>query len=281
MAEAALRAGGFALAALREGVMAIAADTAYATWTPQQFQEALDPAEVQALGLHVHMTRDASPHVLYRAREAVDMGGLADEEPDVLAERIRSGIARLAVVRAERPSPATVRIDAPAWHAETLRFLVEARTAGLPLEWAPLEAQLEALHEAPRHPLAGYERHGWFWLEDQVATSAAFLAAAREDPTWLEPAIEGAERILERYHDPESGALEDVPRGRGASRPSQDVVDGVVRAGVPAAVELFDTLAARLGRGRLAARFAHAADRIERYHRQAVHAASAMPAERR
>jgi uncharacterized protein YyaL (SSP411 family) len=275
--EAAQGAARFAARALDEGVMAIAADTTYATWTPRQFQEALDPAEIQALGLHVHMTRDPSAHVLYRALEPDAMGGYADEEPSVLAERIRSGIERLALVRAERPAPEVVRVDAPSWHAETLRWLLEARGAGLDLERTPLERHLRDLQARARDPHAGYGRCGWYWLEDQVAMSAAFLAAADDDADWLDPAIEGAQLVLDHYLDPATGALAEAPRGaRGAraGRPSQDVVDHVVRAAAPAAVDLFDALAARRGRGRLATRFATAAERIERYHRQAQHALS-------
>ncbi len=275
--ETAAGAAAFAAAALDAGVMAVASDTGYYTWTPQAFQQALDPAHVQALGLHFNITRDDSAHVLFRALDPDAMGAYADESADVLRERVRHGKDLLRSVRTQRPPPAWQRIDAPAWHAETLRWLFAAGRYQAGIDEHSLERHLTTLLGRPYEAGLGYARGAEHWLQDQAAIAAACLAA---EPTIREARASAerlAELILAAYWHPESGVLVDTARGEATPTASQDVVDHAVRAAVPGLIDTLRALAAAPARGRrrtATARFGDAAQRIERAHRNAILAAA-------
>jgi uncharacterized protein YyaL (SSP411 family) len=283
-------AAAFAADCLSEGVMVVTSDTQYYTWTPPQFQEALEPALLQALGLHFKITRDASPHVLFRALDADEMTQYADEPAALLHERVGRGRTVLALARADRPPPERRRVDAPAWHGDTLRWLFEAERYDVGLDRSRLERSLAALLERPFDEDAGYARGSDHWLEDQVAIAHACSAAAAAVPEAADTARRLADLVLAAYHDPASGALLDAPAARGNLRPSQDVVDHALGAAVQRALEVLATVAgtragpgthaelSRRGdaahRGDSATRYAEAAERIEHHHRQATLAAS-------
>ncbi len=284
--ETARTAAAFATAGLDEGVMAIASDTAYYTWTPQAFQAALDPAQVQALGLHFNITRDDSAHTLFRALEPDAMVEFADEPVEVLRERVRQGRALLRLVRSQRPPPAQQRIEAPSWHAETLRWLFEAARYLPQIDAGRLEPHLEGLLAGPFDAELGYARSGEYWLQDQAAIAAACLAAAHTLPAARQSAERLATIILGAYRSEASGPLTDTPRG---AHPSQDVVDHALGAAVPSVIDTLRSLAARLGdrdsarddghgdggSGRAGGgeRFADAARRLEHCHAAAMLAA--------
>ncbi len=278
-------AAAFAAAGLESGTMVIASDARHYTWTPGQFQEELDPGLIQALGLHFKITRDDSPHVLYRALEADQMGDYADEDPAVLSERIDEGKAHLLRVRMRRPPPARHAVDAPAWHAETLRWLFEAGRHDVDVDEGMLDRRLRALLAGHFDPNLGYARTSRagarYWLEDQTALATACLAAGAGVPEAHGSAIVLADIILEAYCDAETGALLDAPHeGGGRRRPSQAVVDGTLWAAVPSTIELLRTLAheergSQRSRSTSCVRFERAAEVAERRHRDATHAASA------
>jgi uncharacterized protein len=171
-------AADFALAGLDADVMVVAADARYYTWTTSSFQEALDPTLVQALGLHFQIARDDAPQVLFSAMEPDAMTAYADVPAATLAARVRSGKARLALARSQRPHPDVHRIDAPAWRAETLRWLFEARRHGLEVEGRRLETHLTRLLDGPFDPGFGYVRG--------VAASGEGPAAGGGPVRWLE-----------------------------------------------------------------------------------------------
>ena len=274
------RAASFAADCLADGVMVVGSDTAHYTWTPRQFQEELDPALVQALGLHFKITRDDSPHVLFRALEPHEMTEYADESADVLGDRLERGKEVLALVRSRRPAPERHRVAAPAWHAETLRWLFEAGRYEIELDEAVLERRLRALLQGPYDPAFGYARGSHHWLEDQAAIAQACLAAGPAVPEAAVTARSLATLVLDAYHDEESGALLATPRATGAARPSQDLVDDALAAAVPRMLEVLSELAGSEAggsrRSTSGARFDRAGERIERYHRDAMLAASSV-----
>jgi uncharacterized protein len=285
--ETAEGAAAFASECLRDEVMVVASDTAHYTWTPRQFQEELDPALVQALGLHFKITSDDSPHVLFRALEPEEMTDYADESVDVLHERVERGREILTRARERRSAPARQRVDAPAWHAETLRWLYEAARSDVDVDATLLKRRLQDLLDGPFDPAFGFARDGRYWLEDQAAILEACLAAGPEVADARSVARTLAEIVVEAYCDPEEGALSDAPRAQGARRPSQDVVDHALLAAVPRTVSVLEELSRTRVRDRgrpqeahRPNRFARAAQRIERHHRDAALAASeAMPGE--
>lgn len=260
--DVAKTAAAFAMAGLDEGVMALGSDPPFHTWTPPQFQEALDPVLVQALGLHVNITRDASPHVLFRAMEPDEVAEHTSDAPEVLARRIELGKERLRFTRFQRPSPAAVRIDAPAWHAETLRWLFRA-ARHVELDEGRLLGHLDDLLARSSTPEGVYERSdgrggAGHWLEDQVAVAAACTEAAATAAH--QPAADEAHRladvILDRYLHVDGRHLVDRP-GAPAEEPSRAHVDHFLPAAVPTAVEVLGALAHM--RGRRAASYARAA----------------------
>jgi uncharacterized protein len=280
------RAASFAADCLADGVMVVGSDTAHYTWTPRQFQEELDPALVQALGLHFKITRDESPHVLFRAMEPSEMTEYADESVDVLAERLERGKEVLSLARTRRPAPERHRVAAPAWHAETLRWLFEAGRYEIDVDEALLEGRLTALLHGPYDPAFGYARGQHHWLEDQAAIAQACLAAGPAVPEAACMARSLATLVVDAYHDAESGALLASPRAHGGARPSQDLVDDVLGAAVPRMLdvlgELGESEAGGSRRSARGARFARAGEVIERYHRDAMLAASSInPPDRR
>jgi uncharacterized protein len=266
-------AADFALEALDEATMVVAADAGYYTWTPQRIYELLDAAQVQAVALHVNLTRDDSPHVLFRALEPEGMTDVADEPVDVLRERLEGGLRRLLRARSQRPTPARLGVEAPAWPATTLRWLFEAERSGLDLDASRLGSHLASLLARAFDPARGFARGADHWLEDQVAVAAACVAAAEHDPAALAKARQLADLVLEAYVDPASGALCDAPvEGDDPPRPSLDVVDHDLPAAVPATIELLRALTARVGDRDGGSRFAAAADELERRHAGALEA---------
>ncbi len=277
-------AAAFALAGLEEATMVVAADTAYHTWTPQRIYELLDAAEVQAVALHVNLTRDDSPHVLFRALDPEGMTDVADEPVEVLRERLRRGMRRLRLARSRRPAPPRLAVDAPAWPATTVRWLFEAERHGVDVDRSQLDLHLARLLAAPFDGVRGFARQGDFWLEDQVAIAAACLAAAPHDPSRVDDAQRVAALLLDAYVDPRTGALTDAPVGADAGvgadacvgadaassqpPPSLDVVDHDLPAAVPGAIELLRNLAPLTN----SARFSAAADDLERRHAAAFRA---------
>jgi hypothetical protein len=265
-------AAAFALAGLDEGTMVVAADAGYYTWTPRSVHELLDAAQVQAVGLHVNLTRDDTPHVLFRAREPEDMGTIADEPVEVLRRRLDGGLHRMALDRMQRPLPALADVPAPAWYATTVRWLYAAERFGASLEAERLATHLDGLLDGPFDDGRGFARAGRYWLEDQVAIGAACLAATDRTPDRLATAERVADLLLGAYVDPRTGALRDTPGDeRPESTPDEgrvsfDVVDVDVAASVPAAIELLRALAARTS----AERYAVAADAIARGHAGAL-----------
>lgn len=267
-------AAAFALAGLDEATMVVAADAGYYTWTPQSVHELLDAAQLQAVGLHVNLTRDDSPHVLFRSVEPERMVETADEPVHVLRERLEQGLRRMKRARARRPAPARWNVDASSWHATTLRWLFEAERRGLDLDTTRLRSHLERLLAGPFDATCGYARGGRFWLQDQVAIAAACVAAADRDAALLATAERLADVVLGAYVDPASGALCDAAaEGHDARRPSLDVVDVDFAAAVPAAIALLHTLAARTG----TERYAVAAGDLAGRHAAAFHAAMQAP----
>lgn len=253
--EVAAGAARFARACLDHDVLAAASDTHFYTWYPQEIRDLLDPELVQALGLHFQLTKDASRHTLYRALEPDDMAERAYERPETMRERVRRGRELLALHRGQRTPPELVRATAPAWRAEMVLWLLRAAEHGLEL---PVEALVEhgrALWSGPRDPSDGHARGAQTYLEDQAAILAAALEAHRATGTEdaLTAAHELADVILDRYCDPGSGTLSDVPRSRSDARPSQALVDEPLASAVgTVAVSLFE-LAERSGEARYAA----------------------------
>lgn len=271
--DTAAGAAAFALAGLERATAALGADTEHYTWTPRQIHELLEPALVQAVGLHFNITRDDSPHVLFRALEVDAMGDYADEPAAVLAERLERGKAQLRAARWSRPAPAEQPMRAPAWVAQTLRWLDAAVPYGVDVDPAVLERHLDELLAGPFDPAHGYARDGAFWLEDQVAIASACLSAAASRPKVAGRAAELASVVLEAYVDPRDGALRDRP---GAEPPSLDVVDHALSAAIPTFLDVLRRLASGVlddGPGALQGRFASAAMRIEHAHRAALVAA--------
>jgi uncharacterized protein len=274
--DTARAAASFAAAGLDEETMVIASDTAYYTWTPQAFQEALDPAHVQALGLHFNIAHGDSALVLFQALDIEAMGEYADEPPELLRERVARGKALLALARSQRPPPERHRVDAPAWHAETLRWLFEAARylpdgGTTPLETstldrARLERHLDRVLEGSFDPELGYARAerargGAYWLQDQAAIAAACIAAGPAMPEAPRTAERLARIIMGAYRPDEWGPLTDTPNG---PRASLDVVDHVLSAAVPSVIATLRALAASGGVdgvGAEAERFAAAAER--------------------
>jgi uncharacterized protein len=280
-AATAHEAARFALAGLDEDAMVVASDTAYYTWTPPDFQAQLDPSLVQALGLHFAIARDDAPQVLFRALEPDAMGAYADESPTVLHERVRRGKARLALARGQRPPPARPGIEAPAWRAETLRWLFEAARHGVDLDGDRLVHHLTALLDGPFDPLLGYARPAAegakdtapgdggraYWLEDQAAIAAACLAAGDAEPRAPATAARLADLVLGAYLDPATGTLSDAPLATEGSATSHDVVDHALSAAVPTMVEVLASHAAAASTGaRDRERFGRAAEQIRQRH---------------
>lgn len=264
-------AADFALAGLDSDAMVVGADAGYYTWTTSSFQQALDPTLVQALGLHFRIARDDAPQVLFRAMDSDAMAEVADVPAAVLESRIRGGKARLALARVQRPAPGLHRIDAPAWRAETLRWLFEARRHGLVVDDGRLEAHLTRLLDGPFDPALGYARgvddaHGGtaaHWLEDQAAIAAACLAATAAVPAAHATAVQLAALIVDAYQDPEAGHLSDAPR---QGVPSHDVVDHALSAALPTAAAVLAALGADPAvASHDRTRFRTAAERVRRW----------------
>ena len=279
-------AAAFALDALERGALVIAADADHYTWTPKQVYELLEPTLVQAVGLHFNVTRDDSPHVLFRALDVAAMRDYADEAPSVLAERLERGKAILRTARSTRPAPDGVPVRAPAWHAETLRWLFETAPYGIGIDRSVLDRHLDAVLAGPFDAQRGFARDGRYWLEDQAAIANACLAASSARPEMLTRASALIETVLETYVEPHDGAIHDEPRGAprddeapnaSAREPSRDLVDHVLCAAVPSMVSALRQLATSAAGPSTSVqrqRFELAATRAERYHRHAARAAT-------
>ena len=282
----AMGAAAFASAGLERGALALGADADHYTWTPKQVYELLEPALVQVVGLHFNITRDASPHALFRALDVDAMGDYADEPPAVLAERLERGKAHLRTARSTRPAPEALHVGAPAWRAETLRWLYEAAPYGTGVDTAVLERHLDAVLAGPFDPERGFARDGRCWLEDQAAIANACLAAVSVRPDARARAATLLEIVLDAYYDSRDGALYDAPRraqsadgdtSGEATVPSRDVVDHTLGAAVPAIVGALRRFAAAgdaAGPASRLERFQTAAAQIERSHRGATAAAA-------
>ncbi|CAN5645063.1 thioredoxin domain-containing protein [soil metagenome] len=228
-AEVAEGAARFALVGLENEVIALASDTRYYTWTSEEVMSSLEPALVQVLGLHFHLTPHPSPQVLYRALEPEAMAaqGL---EPELARARLEAGKAQLGLIRAQRRSPELVTAQALSWQAESLRWLLEAAGCGLEFPHEALFRLLEALVARPFDAFSGYGRTaGEGWREEQASVCLACLGAHRltgasghPGEEHLEAARRAADAVLTSYLDARTGTLSDRP---GSPVETQDVVD--------------------------------------------------------
>ena len=243
-AHVATSAARFALSCLQEGACAVASSTHYYTWTAQEMQEPLDPALIQALGLHFKITPHPSRHVLYRAREPKEMAQECFEPLKALRRRLEAGKSRLALHRARRTAPALVALEAPSWAAETVRQLYLASRAGADVDPIALRKELQKLIDAPYDSLLGYSRGSGHYLEDQAAVALCCATAYGVDrePELLAAATRLARIIRDRYYDPDSGALYDRPRNDPGGPSSRSLVDTFVPAAVSTTIRAFDSL---------------------------------------
>ena len=165
--------------ALDSSTDAVAADTAYYTWTPQEVRQAVTPEVLQVLGLHYHVTPYPGRQVLHQAIPTDQLDQHAHESHDVLLGRLATGRDQLRMARQQRTAPALLSAPRPAWRADAL-VMAYACADALGRDASPLHAitdQLARLAAAG----AGDGASGTGplpWFEDRSAVAHALVRGA-------------------------------------------------------------------------------------------------------
>ncbi len=158
---------------------AVAAHTAYYTWTPQELRQAVTPEVLQVLGLHYHVTPYPGRQVLHQAIPADRLDQHAHESRDVLLSRLATGRDQLRMARQQRIGPALLAAPRPSWRADALVMAYDCVDAlgRAPSSLHDTTEQLAHL-AAARGDEEGTGSGPLPWFEDRTTVAHALLRAA-------------------------------------------------------------------------------------------------------
>lgn len=185
----------------------------YYTWTREELQEALGPADAGLWALLYGVRSDGSRHALYRTdpkRVHVGMG----VPPEVMAKRVADARSVLRTVRAARPAPRLDDKVVAAWNGLTVSALARAGAAMEEPEWVLAAEQAAAFVLAELLGPDGRHRtwrrgatSGPATLDDLAFTTHGLLDLyqATGDPRWVAEARELHQVLRDRFADPAGG----------------------------------------------------------------------------
>ncbi|MET8469778.1 thioredoxin domain-containing protein [Streptomyces sp. NPDC006422] len=226
---------------------------AYYVWTPEQLAEMLGDADAEVAARYFGVTDEgtfeegASVLQLPQADEVFDGG------------RVESIRRRLTAARAERPAPGRDDKVVAAWNGLAIAALAEtgAYFGRQDLVDAAVCAGdlLVRLHMDPLARLARTSKDGHVGanagvLEDYADVAEGFLALASVtgEGVWLEFAGFLLDHVIDRFTDPESGALYDTAAdAEKLIRRPQDPTDNATPSGWTAAAGALLSYAAHTG----------------------------------
>ncbi|MGP3773949.1 thioredoxin domain-containing protein [Streptomyces sp. SDT5-1] len=226
---------------------------AYYVWTPEQLAEVLGDADAEVAARYFGVTDEgtfeegASVLQLPQADEVFDGG------------RVESIRRRLTAARAERPAPGRDDKVVAAWNGLAIAALAEtgAYFGRQDLVDAAVCAGdlLVRLHMDPLARLARTSKDGHVGanagvLEDYADVAEGFLALASVtgEGVWLEFAGFLLDHVIDRFTDPESGALYDTAAdAEKLIRRPQDPTDNATPSGWTAAAGALLSYAAHTG----------------------------------
>ncbi|MFJ9039289.1 thioredoxin domain-containing protein [Streptomyces sp. NPDC102406] len=226
---------------------------AYYVWTPQQLEEVLGAADGAVAARYFGVTREGT------FEEGASVLRLPQSDEVFDAERIAGIRRRLGAARAERPAPGRDDKVVAAWNGLAIAALAEtgAYFGRQDLVDAAVGAGdlLVRLHMDPLARLSRTSKDGRVGanagvLEDYADVAEGFLALASVtgEGVWLEFAGFLLDHVLDRFVDPESGALFDTAAdAEQLIRRPQDPTDNATPSGWTAAAGALLSYAAHTG----------------------------------
>ncbi|MGD6743627.1 thioredoxin domain-containing protein [Streptomyces sp. BH106] len=226
---------------------------AYYVWTPQQLTEVLGEADAEAAARYFGVTDEGT------FEEGASVLQLPQEDGVFDAGQIERVRERLREARSRRPAPGRDDKVVAAWNGLAIAALAEsgAYFGRQDLVDAAVCAGdlLVRLHMDPLARLARTSKDGHVGanagvLEDYADVAEGFLALASVtgEGVWLEFAGFLLDHVLDRFTDPESGALYDTAAdAEKLIRRPQDPTDNAVPSGWTAAAGALLSYAAHTG----------------------------------
>ncbi len=198
------------------------------TWTQKEIYDALD-ADTAALVCQVYNVqpegnyheestgRRTGRNILHRRTSLTELAQSLGLSYDELRERLQEARARLLEVRARRPAPARDEKVLTDWNGLAISAFAYASTVlNLPAYLTIAEQAAEFIWQNLRdaqgnllHRYCDGEASIPAYLSDYALYGLGLVSLfeATDDPRWLERAVEIADQMIEKFHDPELGGF--------------------------------------------------------------------------
>lgn len=198
------------------------------TWTQEEIYDALD-AETAALVCQIyHVQPEGNYHqestgrrtgrnILYRSASLTELAQSLDTTYEELRERLQEAHARLLEVRTRRPAPPRDEKILTDWNGLAISAFAYASTvlaesAYLTIAEQAAEFIWQNLRDAQGNLLHRYcdgEASIPAFLSDYALYGLGLVSLfeATDDPRWLERAVDIADQMIEKFHDPELGGF--------------------------------------------------------------------------